>query len=183
MIARVRRRRDVGALLRELYQPGDASRRGLPRLPARQLAGPGPAGPDAAGGLRQLAEWLTEPLARAQPGAPRRDVWHCTVQAHPDDPALTDQQWAHVATEIMHGTGLAPRGDTLAVRWAAARHGDDHIHIIATLARQDGTMPPAGGNVRGARNACHAAEDQYGLHSTRLSGAAGPAAACAVTEP
>ena len=38
-------------------------------------------------------------------------------------------------------TGLAPEGDDLGVRWVAVRHAPDHIHLVATLARQDRHRP------------------------------------------
>ncbi|WP_433347275.1 hypothetical protein ACQP25_29610 [Microtetraspora malaysiensis] len=41
----------------------------------------------------------------------------------------------------MNRTGLARDGDDDGVRWVAVRHADDHIHIVATLARQDRTKP------------------------------------------
>jgi hypothetical protein len=52
---------------------------------------------------------------------------------------LSDVEWAQVAGQIMDRTGLAPTGDELGVRWVAVRHAADHIHLVATLARQDGT--------------------------------------------
>src|SRR6266851_1826736 len=51
---------------------------------------------------------------------------------------LSDAEWALVAARVMHRTGLALDGDDLGVRWVAVRHAADHIHIVATLARQDG---------------------------------------------
>jgi hypothetical protein len=41
----------------------------------------------------------------------------------------------------MDKTGLAAADDELGVRWVAVRYAADHIHIVATLARQDGTRP------------------------------------------
>ena len=65
--------------------------------------------------------------------------WHW---AAPGDRMLSDDEWAQVACGIMHRTGLAPHGqDDDAVRWIAVRHADDHIHLVAMLARQDGTRP------------------------------------------
>jgi hypothetical protein len=179
VIGRVRRHRQAATLLHQLREPGCAGRHGIHLLggtPEPADVEPGRALGN--GSLRHLADWLSEPLALLHPGGPRRPVWHCIVEAHPDDPGLTDQQWARTAADIMHRTGLAPLGDARAVRWAAARHGDGHMHIIATLARQDGTVPPAGSDFSRVRNACHAAEDRYGLHSTRLAGKTGPAGAC-----
>ena len=71
-----------------------------------------------------------------------RPVWHCSVRAAPGDRMLSDDEWAEVARDIVHRTGLAPRGqDDDAVRWIAVRHAPDHMHIVAMLARQDGTRP------------------------------------------
>jgi hypothetical protein len=79
---------------------------------------------------------------------------------------LSDTGWAGVATEIMHRTGLAPQGDEAGVRWVAVRHADDHIHIVATLARQDGTRPRFWNDFYRVREACRAAEEQLGLCAT-----------------
>ncbi len=68
----------------------------------------------------------------------------------------------------MDGTGLARPGDSGAVRWLAARHGA-HVHIIATLARQDGAPAEPGSDFSPVRRACH----RHGLHSTRRA-APGP---------
>jgi hypothetical protein len=58
----------------------------------------------------------------------------------------------------MHHTGLAPEGDDLGVRWVAVRHAADHIHIVATLARQDGTRPKVWNDFYRVREACQEAE-------------------------
>jgi hypothetical protein len=69
-------------------------------------------------------------------------VWHCAVRAAPGDRMLSDDEWAQIAADVMHRTGLAPYGqDDDAVRWVAVRHADDHIHLVAMLARQDGRRP------------------------------------------
>jgi relaxase-like protein len=85
------------------------------------------------------------------------------ARAAPGDPVLSDAQWARVAEEIMHRTGLARSGDDEAVRWVAVRHAPDHIHIVATLARQDGTKPRIWNDYFRVREACLAVERQYGL--------------------
>jgi len=66
----------------------------------------------------------------------------------------------------MHRTGLAPRSDDDAVRWIAVRHAQDHIHIVATLARQDGIRPRIWNDFYRIREACQAAERRYGLRVT-----------------
>jgi hypothetical protein len=66
-----------------------------------------------------------------------------------------------------HGrTGLAPADDFEAVRWAAVRHAPDHIHIVATLARQDGARPSTWNDFFKVRAACQSAERRLGLQPT-----------------
>ena len=52
------------------------------------------------------------------------------------------------------------------MRWIAVRHGDDHIHIVAMLARQDGRRWRLDFEKKRVREACLAAEERYGLEST-----------------
>ena len=69
--------------------------------------------------------------------------------------------------EVMHRTGLSPYGQQdEAVRWIAVRHGDDHIHLVAMLARQDGGKPSLSWERYKVRASCLAAEQRYGLRST-----------------
>ena len=76
-------------------------------------------------------------------------------------------EWAAIAHEVMHRTGLSPYGqEDEAVRWIAVRHGDDHIHLAAMLARQDGGKPSLSWERYKVRAACLAAEQRYGLRST-----------------
>jgi len=105
------------------------------------------------------------PAAVAGPGYDKL-VWHCAVRAAPEDPMLSDAEWALIAERVMHRTGLAPAGDESGVRWVAVRHAADHIHIVATLARQDGARPRIWGDYYRVREACQDAERRFGLRST-----------------
>ena len=93
-------------------------------------------------------------------------VWHCAVRAAPQDRLLSDAEWAQVAARIMHRTGLAPEGDELGVRWVAVRHALDHIHLVATLARQDRHRPDLWNGYYKLRDAWRDAECQLGLRVT-----------------
>ncbi len=64
----------------------------------------------------------------------------------------------------MAGVGLAPDGDLRAVRWLGIRHGDDHVHLVATLVRQDGRTVWGGNDYRLAQAAARELEHRYGLH-------------------
>jgi hypothetical protein len=93
-------------------------------------------------------------------------VWHLAVRAAPEDPILDDQRWAQIANETMARTGLASEEDEHGVRWIAVRHGEDHIHIVATLARTDGSRPDVWNDGYRIRDACRAIERRFGLRST-----------------
>ncbi len=80
---------------------------------------------------------------------------------------LSDREWARIAEDVMHRTGLCPRGEEDdAVRWIAIRHGPDHLHLVAMLARQDRTRPRIVNERYRVRDACLAAEQRYQLRST-----------------
>jgi hypothetical protein len=66
----------------------------------------------------------------------------------------------------MDRTGLAPDGDDLGVRWVAVRHAGDHVHLVATLARQDGRRPKVWNDFYRVREACLEAERRFGLTVT-----------------
>ncbi len=112
--------------------------------------------------FRRLAGLLA---ALAGPGY-AKPVWHCSVRAAPDDRLLSDAEWAQVAAQVMDRTRLVPAGDDLGVRWVAVRHAADHVHIVATLARQDGTQPRVWNDFYRVREACQDAEARVGLRST-----------------
>ena len=128
------------------------------------------AAPSGAPDLRRLAGLLAQPLAALAGPGYDKPVWHCSVRAAPEDRVLSDAEWAQVAAGIMHRTGLAPAGDDLGVRWVAVRHAADHIHIVATLARQDGGRPRIWNDFYRVREACQEAERRFGLRRHRSGG-------------
>jgi hypothetical protein len=111
----------------------------------------------------QLAAQLDQPLKMLGDKAPKHTVWHCPVRAAPEDPILTDAQWATIAHRIVAAAGIAPAGDDEACRWVAVRHADDHIHITATLVRQDGRRPQRDYDQRAVQREARQIEIDYGL--------------------
>ena len=126
-----------------------------------------PPRPDGRRDFRKLCGLLQQPHAALGPRGFDRPVWHCAVRAAPEDKTLSDEEWAQIAADVMHRTGLAPYGqDDDAVRWVSVRHGGDHIHIVAMLARQDGGRPRLSNERYRVREVCRAAEERYGLRHT-----------------
>ncbi|WP_055532621.1 relaxase/mobilization nuclease domain-containing protein, partial [Streptomyces alboniger] len=111
----------------------------------------------------QLARQLDQPVQMLGDKAPKYTVWHCPVRAAPEDPILTDTQWADIARRIVAAAGIAPDGDEEACRWVAVRHADDHIHIAATLVRQDGRRPKRDYDQRAVQKEARQIEVDYGL--------------------
>ncbi|WP_243274558.1 relaxase/mobilization nuclease domain-containing protein [Streptomyces albus subsp. chlorinus] len=113
---------------------------------------------------RDLQHLLDQPLALLAPDLrPDKHVWHCSVRAAPDDPILSDEQWGDIARRMVAATGIDP-GDGAGCRWAAVRHADDHIHIIATLVREDGRRPDHHRSGKRAQAECRLIEKELGLH-------------------
>ena len=183
MIGKVcQRGSDVRRLLGYLFREGLAGEHGLsaPHANAHLIATwDGPDGLDSlepprqSGGGRELgmlAAALNAPLLAA--GLDREDwkqarpVYHLAISAAEHDRLLSDQEWADVVGEYVRRIGLAPRGDEQAVRWVAVRHADNHVHVVATLARQDGKRVWPRNDFYRAREASLAVESRYRLGPT-----------------
>jgi hypothetical protein len=169
VIGKVGRGRDVAGLLRYLFGPGRANEHADPHLVASWDGVPRLLEPQRlANGrrdLRRLSGLLDHPvMAAVRP--PERPVWHCSVRTAAADRRLSDAEWAQVARDVVARTGLAPDGDDDACRWVAVRHADDHIHIVATLVRQDGRTEAARNDFYRLGEACRSAEETFGLTRT-----------------
>jgi len=126
-----------------------------------------PLRPDGSRDFRELLGLLAQPYAAMGDFAVARPVWHCSLRAAPEDKLLSDDEWAQIAGDVMHRTALSRRGEEdEGVRWVAVRHGPDHIHLVAMLARQDFRRPRLDFERYRVREACRAAEARYGLRAT-----------------
>ncbi|MFG3123688.1 relaxase/mobilization nuclease domain-containing protein [Streptomyces sp. NPDC048201] len=95
------------------------------------------------------------------------------VRNPPEFRTLTDEEWARVACEMMHASGIAPHTDDQGCRWVAVRHADDHIHIVATRAREDDRQPDTSWSKLRMQEAARRFEIEFGLR--RLTHADGTA--------
>ena len=161
---------DVAGLIYYLYGPGRHEEHTDPHIvtgwrhPAELEP---PLRPDGTRDFRKLTGLLKQPHAAMGMYGFRRPVWHLSMRAARRDKVLSDEEWAQIARDVMNRTGLCPDGEEDdAVRWIAVRHGDDHIHVVAMLARQDRRRVRLSYERRNVREACLAAEERYGLEST-----------------
>lgn len=95
-------------------------------------------------------------------------VWHCSLSLSPEEAALGDEVWGHIASDFMSEMGFTGTDGKAPCRWVAIHHGSaknggDHIHIAATIVREDGTKWSPWYDQRRAQKACNVLEHRYGL--------------------
>ncbi|MFE2498400.1 hypothetical protein [Streptomyces scopuliridis] len=162
MIAHIQRASNTAGLLTYLYGPGERGNHTNPRL----IAGDGHgapiellAEPDS---LPYLAHALDAPVERLGARTPERPVWICSIRSDPRRPDLTDSQWATVARRLVAATGIAPDGDPDACRWIALRNQPRQVHVVATLAREDGSLHNAYRDACRLQTECHRLTSELG---------------------
>ena len=174
MIGKVcRRGTDTRRLLGYLFTEGLAGERGLEsaHVDARVIAGyqarghaaADRVGPTAGRTCPRLAALLDAPVRAGGVGKDVKATYHLAISAAPTDRTLTDAEWADIAELYVDRLGLAERGDDSAVRWVAVRHADNHVHVVATLVRQDGRRVFPHHDFYRAREASLEVERRYGL--------------------
>ncbi|MDV5145744.1 mobilization protein [Streptomyces sp. SBC-4] len=156
--------RTIG-LLAYLYGPGKREEHVDPHLVASfDGMAPDP-GRDPNATLKALQRLLDQPVqALPEHARPAKHVWHTSVRTAPGDRMLSDEEWAEVARRIVAATGIDPGEGQPGCRWAAVRHADDHIHIVATLVCEDGTRPDDFRSGKRAQAEARLIEKELGLH-------------------
>ncbi|MFB7464673.1 MULTISPECIES: relaxase/mobilization nuclease domain-containing protein [Streptomyces] len=143
MVPKIHKRgqRTIG-LLYYLYGPGKAEEHVDPHLVASWDHGAPDPGRDAEVTYKQLQQLLDQPLTLlAEDERPAKHVWHLSVRNGPTDRTLSDEEWGDVARRMVAAAGIDDPDQGSGCRWVAVRHADDHIHILATLVREDGYRP------------------------------------------
>lgn len=162
MIAHLQRASHTAGLLAFLYGPGERGNHTDPRL----IAGDGHGAPiemlTQPDTLPYLAYALDAPVERLRARAPEQPVWVCSVRSDPRLPDLTDSQWAEVARRVVAAPGIAPDGDPDACRWIAVRNQARLVHVVATLAREDGGVHHAYRDAFRVQAECHRIATELG---------------------
>jgi hypothetical protein len=139
-----KRGKDIAGLIRYLFGPGRSNEH------TDQHVVTGAESLEVADGLRpsrderrKLGRALDRHRVALGVDMPGGHVWHCAVSLPPGDRVLSDDEWAQVARAAMDRLGFDAPGRA-PTRWAAIRHGlskngNDHIHLVVNLVREDGT--------------------------------------------
>ncbi|WP_433635653.1 relaxase/mobilization nuclease domain-containing protein [Nocardia sp. CA-120079] len=132
-------------------------------------------------GARELGMDVVEPAGKGEKSQMRdAPVWHAVLSLMPGE-ELSDERWSLIVNDFMGRMGFTgtPDGKLAQARWAAVRHGhsgehgegQDHIHIAASLVREDGSKVStfdygegkAKGDWKRAQQVCNELEHEYGL--------------------
>lgn len=97
------------------------------------------------------------------------NVWHCSLSLRPEEGELSDEKWATIAADFMKEMEFDdPDSPRSPVRWVAVRHGKsvnggDHVHIAASVVREDGTRANTFNDYKRAQKTCNVLERRHGL--------------------
>ena len=96
-------------------------------------------------------------------------AWHLALSTKGKaDRDLTDTEWAEVAREAMSRLGFDGSDGQAPCRWVAVRHGrsdkgNDHVHVVVNLVREDGKVARTANDFRRLSRLCADMERRYGL--------------------
>ena len=171
MIPNVTRGERMGGLLSYLVGPGKRNEHTDPHLVAGDPAmlawydDHELSGVDASA----MARHLDRPRTAFGVQVPGGHVWHCSLSIRADEGELSDQVWGRIAGEFLGKMGLDDQqGSKAPLRWVAVRHGvsaggNDHVHVVVNLVREDGTKASIHNDYKKAQQACRELEAEHGL--------------------
>ena len=119
--------------------------------------------------LKELEAAIEAPCALFGRDVERGVCWHLALSTKGGvDRDLSDREWAEVAREAVRqldfeaGDGRAP------CRWVAVRHGrseagNDHLHLVVNLVREDGRVASTRNDFKRLSALCIDMERRYGL--------------------
>ena len=137
----------VAGLVAYLAGPGRANEHTDPHLVAGDavtLAAAGPDGRLSGERVAAVTAALDAPRRAFGVEVPDGPVWHCSLSLSAAEGPLGDDRWRAVAEEFVAGMGFDDAEGRAPCRWAAVHHGtsaggNDHVHVVVDLVREDGT--------------------------------------------
>ena len=103
-------------------------------------------------------------------------VWHCSLSLSAEEGVLSNEKWDVVARDFVDRMGFTEESGKSPCRWVAIHHGaskngNDHIHLAASMVREDGTRWDGRfRDFKKAQDTCRELEVKHGL--TRVEGRA-----------
>jgi hypothetical protein len=170
VIAKVTRGQRPSGAVRYLFGPGRYNEHEDPRVVAASASlrverGLRPTQPE----VEELAAAMDLPAVLFGTEVPGGACWHLSLSTKArTDRDLSDAEWAKVANEAMSLLGFEQSGQRAACRWLAVRHGrssagNDHLHVVVDLVRDDGKVASTGNDFKRLSALCADMERRYGL--------------------
>jgi len=135
----------LGGLMQYLVGPGRHNEHTEPHLVAGDdaiMAWHDVAELDGAA-ARDIAAQLDRPRQVFGTEIPDGHVWHCSLSLRASEGQLSDEKWAEVSRDFVEGMGYIGGGKAdcswVAVRHGLSTNGNDHVHLVVNLVREDGT--------------------------------------------
>jgi hypothetical protein len=99
-------------------------------------------------------------------------VLHVSLSLHRDEGRLSDEQWAAIASDYVEAMGFTASSGKARSQWAAFRHGlsrqgNDHIHLVVSMVREDGTRASEWQMFARSRRVADEIEARYGLRRVK----------------
>lgn len=100
--------------------------------------------------------------------ADAKHIWHCSLSIPYQDREVTDQEWADIAQRFMDEMDFTDAGAKAPCQWVAVHHGrstkgNDHIHVVASTIREDGTKWNWGNDYSRTQKAARGIEKDFNL--------------------
>lgn len=97
-------------------------------------------------------------------------VFHCSLSLAAEEGQFSDERWGAIADDFMKEMDFTEDGGKAPARWVAVRHGpskngNDHIHIVASMVRDDGTKWNGWKSKYKSQQAARTLEKKYGLNA------------------
>lgn len=114
-----------------------------------------------------IARHLDRPRAALGVDVPGGHVWHCSLSLRAEEGQKTDEEWSRIAHDFVVNMGFED-GAKAPARWVAVRHGlskagNDHVHLVVNLVREDGTKASTHHDFHRAQKAARELEVEHGL--------------------
>ncbi len=95
-------------------------------------------------------------------------VWHCSLAVEAGSGTVSDERWGKIAHSFIEKMGFIDPDGAKSSRWAAIHHGsskngNDHIHLVVQMVREDGTKANTHNDFHRAQVACRELEKEYDL--------------------
>jgi hypothetical protein len=161
----------MGGLVKYLFGPGRAEEHTNQRIvAASDPTWLGTVQPDAQT-LAQLISEMDEPVTTWGDKTSAGYVYHLVVSVPAADGQLSDARWQQAAQRFADKLGFDDQVHWIAINHGTSTNGNDHIHFVANLIRdEDGRAHKLAFDRMRRREACIELEEEFGLTATSPAG-------------